>query len=122
MKLVQIALLLTMSLLLAPALAADHHRQVKGNVAAIGAEYGNIDTDLAVSDLEPLGLQKGDSFSVSFGDKTFAVYLGTTYSDVPRGDWVAFVTEMGNLRIARNFENAATTLGVEQGDTIILSH
>lgn len=121
MKLLQFALLMT-SVLLAQALFADDHRQVTGNVAAISAEYGNIDTDLAVSDLEPLELEQGDTFSVSFGDKTFAVYLGTTYSDVPRGDWVAFVTEMGNLRIARNFENAATTLGVEQGDAITLSH
>jgi len=117
----------TISVLLATALlvcatnvTAKHHRQYRAEVVHISEEYGNIETNATAAALEEIGLSAGDSFPVGFDGKEVRVYLGTTYSDVPRGDWVAFITEAGNLRLARNFENAATTLGVEVGDTLVL--
>lgn len=113
----------TIVLLLAFAVApvdAGHHRQFKAEVSAISDDHGNIDTNAGAEAIAELQLQKGKSFPVGFGDKEFKVYFGDTYSDVPRGDWVAFVTEGGTLRIARNFEDAAATLGVKVGDTITL--
>ena len=55
---------------------------------------------------------------MGFADKSFSVYLASTYSDVPEGDWVAFMTAEGYLKIARNGANANQTLGCKKGDTI----
>jgi S-adenosylmethionine hydrolase len=119
MKALQVYALAAM-LLVAMAAVAGHHRQVTGNVAYVGEEYGNIDTDITPERLVDLEVGKGDTFTVGFGDKEFEVYLGDTYSDVPKGDWIAFINSSGTLRIARNFDNAAETLGVVVGDEITL--
>jgi hypothetical protein len=37
---------------------------------------------------------------------------------VPRGEWVAFVTAEGQLRVARCFANAAEQLGCAPGDLL----
>ncbi len=109
------------ALLVVPlAATAKHHRQVEVEVIHISEDYGNVDTSGTVETLEELGLMKGNSFPVAFGGTEVMVYLGETYSDVPRGDWVAFVTDQGNIRLARNYENAAATLGVAVGDKVKL--
>lgn len=82
---------------------------------------GNILTEFVAADLERLGIKKGDMFRVSFGDKTVTVLLGTTYSDVPKGEWIAFVQAEGLLKIARNWEDAAGTLGCKEGDELCIS-
>ena len=46
--------------------------------------------------------------------------MGTTYSDVPRGGWVALLNRDGTLRIARNLENAGETLGAKAGDRLFI--
>ncbi|MDZ7684049.1 MAG: SAM hydroxide adenosyltransferase [Gammaproteobacteria bacterium] len=112
--------LVTIALVLAGTATAKHHRQAAAEVMRIDEQHGNIDTNATAETLDELDLSTGDSFPVRFGDREVTVYLGETYSDVPRGDWIAFITGGGNLRIARNFEDAASTLGVEAGDTITL--
>lgn len=119
MKALQVSAMIVM-LLVAITAIAGHHRQVTGKVAYIGEEYGNVDTDITPERLVDLEVEKGDTFTIGFGDKEFEVYLGDTYSDVPKGDWVAFINSMGTLRIARNFDNAAEALGVAVGDEITL--
>ena len=120
MKTVRIGIALILVLMAALALAAD--KQVEGKVIAISQDYGNLDTSFVPDDLKRLGIKPGDSFQVGFSDKRFDVYLGQAYSDVPKGDWVAFFTQAGNLRIARNLDDAAKTLGVKQGDALTLYH
>ncbi|MBD3648002.1 MAG: SAM-dependent chlorinase/fluorinase [Pseudomonadales bacterium] len=118
MRQVAMALLLVLAPLAA---LAGEAVEVTVEVVSISADYGNIDTDAGLGQVEALKLENGDTFKVRFKDREFPVTLGTTYSDVPEGDWVAFVTDSGSLRIARNYENAAGTLGVREGDRIILS-
>lgn len=119
MKLIVLALLAVC--MIAPATVdAKHHRQMSAEVMHVDEEHGNIDTDATMETVAEIGLEKGSSFPVGFGDREFEVYFGDTYSDVPRGDWVAFITSYGNLRIARNYDNAAEALGVKVGDTITL--
>lgn len=101
------------------AFAADA-TSIKGQVTAIDPDYGNIDTDLTPDAVVSLKAKQGDTITIAHGDKHFSVYLGTTYSDVPKGDWVAFLTTTGNIRFARNYDNAAKALGVKTGDTIEL--
>ena len=91
-------------------------------VNGFSTAYGNIYTDFVRSDLERLGVAKGDIFTVGFGEKAFPVTLGSGYGDVPRGDWVAFFDANADnlLKIARNHANAAEELGCGKGDMIFL--
>lgn len=116
------ALLVLLTMAIAMSAVAANTTALQATVVSVASRYGNINTSLSPDDLDRLGVHPGDTFQVSFSGKRFNVYLGKTYSDVPKGDWVAFFTTNGRLRIARNFDNAARTLGVRQGDTITLYH
>lgn len=96
-------------------------RFVNGKAYAKVAKYGDMQTEFVATDMEKLGIKKGDKFRVSFKDKSFTVLFGTTYDDVPSGEWVAFMEAGGLLRIARNWENAKDTLGCKEGDEICIS-
>ena len=87
-------------------------------VVGLGESYGNLYTQFVQDDLDRLGIRQGDKFIVGMGDRSFEVLLGKDYSDVPRGRWVAFLTAEGTLKIARNFADAAKTLGCKSGDEI----
>ena len=84
--------------------------------------YGNIHIDVIDKDLDKLGIQKRTSFKLTFNDKQVKVFWGDAYGDVPKGDWIAFVTANGTLEVARNFENAGKTLGCKVGDKIFIPH
>ena len=94
---------------------------VAAQVEAISEEFGNLDTNVPWEQVVELGLEQGSKFTIRFGDKRFEVALGTTYGDVERGAWVGFITDAGTLRLARNFDNAADTLGCKVGDTITIT-
>ena len=91
-----------------------------GKVTKIHPSYGNLNPEFIEADLKTLRLAPNSHFQVKFREKSFKVFLGTTYSDVPRGEWVAFLTAEGNLKIARNFANAAKALGCQSGDMIFI--
>lgn len=83
--------------------------------------YGNMHFDFIETDLKKLGIQKGTSFKLTFKDKQVNVFWGDAYGDVPKGEWIAFVTANGILEVARNFENAGKTLGCKVGDKIYIA-
>ena len=89
-------------------------------VAEIQKE-GNIDTEFIVSDVERLGIKRGGKFTVTFGGNAYRVHLGLVYSDVPKGEWIAFFRSDGKLRIARNYESAVKLLGCAVGDMVLIS-
>ena len=89
-------------------------------VLAVSPAYGNFNTQFIAGDLDKLGIKKGDRFVVQFGDRKYEVLLGTTYGDVAQGEWVAFFTAEGQLKIARNFANAVELLGCKDGDEILI--
>ena len=89
-------------------------------VTNITSDYGNIDTQFTAEDLQTLAIAAKTHFQIQFEGRTFRVLLATTYGDVKRGEWVAFVRAEGRLRIARNYENAAQTLECEEGDKILI--
>ncbi|OAI42650.1 hypothetical protein AYO41_03855 [Verrucomicrobia bacterium SCGC AG-212-E04] len=78
--------------------------------------YGNITLDFQSSDFVQLGIAQGDTFALEFGGKRVPVKLGKTYSDVPRGQYVAFFDAEDRLLVAINFGNAADVLGIKVGD------
>lgn len=100
--------------------AESAEASITARVESITADYGNINTDLSWQQVFDLGLELGSTFTISFGDKTFDVMLGTTYGDVERGAWIGLITNDGKLRLARSFQNAAETLGCNVGDAIVI--
>ena len=91
-----------------------------GQINSLSEGFGNLDTDLLESDLDKLGITQGSSFGLTHKETTVNVLMGTTYSDVPRGEWVALLNRDGTLRIARNLENAGETLGAKAGDRLFI--
>ena len=111
----------TVSLLELPSVAIHKDGRAYATVTGTSESFGNIYTQFVSADLQRLGITPGSYFVVGKGDKAFKVQLGKTYSDVPRGHWVAFITAEGILKIARNFENASKTLTCKPGDRIFIA-
>jgi len=80
--------------------------------------WGNLVTNIPQELVERADLSPGDPIEIAFGgdeaEKVDGIF-GTTYGDVPSGEWVAFVSSMGQLEIAINMASAADTLGVSAG-------
>ena len=77
--------------------------------------FGNLTVDFRPADLARLGLRKGDSAVLAFGDGPrpgeVRALLGTTFNDVPEGAWVCFPTADGYTLVCRNFADAAGSSG-----------
>jgi pimeloyl-ACP methyl ester carboxylesterase len=95
--------------------------QIVGKVIDISPNYGNIFINLNAADFTKLSIRKGMTFQLSIGSKTIDVVYGTTYSDVPEGEWVAFPTADNFTRVAINFGNASETLDAHIDDAISVS-
>jgi hypothetical protein len=90
-------------------------------VTRVHPKYGNLDTQIIPADFQKLNIKKGNRFTVQFGDKKVWVLLGTTFGDVPKGEWIAFFKEDGLLKIARNFDSAVKILGCKEGDMVFIA-
>ncbi len=93
-----------------------------GEIIDISPNYGNIFINLNTEDFTKLGIQRGMTFQLSIGEKTTEVVYGTTYSDVEKGEWVAFPTADNVTRVAINFGNASEALDAHIDDTISVSN
>jgi pimeloyl-ACP methyl ester carboxylesterase len=94
---------------------------LRATVRDLARVYGNLYTDLQPADFEQLGIERGGWFLLTSATGTFKVRYGTTYSDVPQGEWIAFPTADGTVMIARNRANAAETAGLATGDTFTVA-
>lgn len=61
------------------------------------------------------GLVPGDRVEIVVGGETKEALFGTTYNDVPPGEWVVMTGLSGQLVISKNMYSAADTLGVSAG-------
>ena len=89
-------------------------------VTRLHPSYGNLDTEFVQADVKKMGIKKGDKFAVRYGNNEYKMLLGITYSDVPKGEWIAFFTADGFLKIARNLASASELLGCKEGDKIFI--
>jgi S-adenosylmethionine hydrolase len=80
--------------------------------------YGNVLTNIPASWME--GAPLGTKYDLCVGEKRTPVTWNRTYSDVPKGDWVALRNASGQIEIARNLDNAASTLSLGVGDEIAI--
>jgi uncharacterized damage-inducible protein DinB len=92
-----------------------------GTVTRVELPFGNLDTSFAESDVQSIGIASGDAFQLRCRDKTFDILLGKNFRDVPSGEWVAFSSLQGTLKIARNFASAAEASGCKAGDSLFVS-
>lgn len=94
----------------------------RAKIVHCASSRGSFDTEFTAADLEKLGIRRGGFFAVGVHGKSVNVHYGTTYSDVAKGEWIAFiVAESGRLRIGRNYADAVTPLACEVGDTLAIS-
>lgn len=94
--------------------------KASAKVMKVHPVYGSFNLDCTRADLEKLGIDQGEHFDLSFKDKTFKIYLGHGYGDVPSGQWISFVTADDYLKIARNGASAKARLHCTEGDEIMI--
>jgi len=104
-----------------PSVAHFRDGKAHANVTGTSESFGNIYSQFVQHDLTALGIAEGSDFTVGMGDASFNIRLAKTYSDVPRGEWVAFIRADGKLQVARNYANASETLGCKAGDEIYIA-
>jgi len=102
-------------------IAAVNNRSAAGNIRLLRPLYGNIYTSFVIGDLDQLGIQIGDTFTVTHGAQTHPITFAKAYSDVPYGEWVAFIDSESYVQVSRNYANAAETLAAAQGDPLMLT-
>ena len=103
---------------------APDDRSATGKVIAVDPAFGNLTVDFRAADLARLGLKKGGTAVLRFGDVAAGlesrVLLGTTFNDVPEGAWVCFPTADGFTLVCRNFADAAGSAGAAVGSAVTL--
>jgi S-adenosylmethionine hydrolase len=94
----------------------------QSKIIQCASSRGSFDTQFTAADLDKLGVLKGGAFNVTAHGKSVSVRYGSTYFEVPKGNWIAFiVAETGFLRIGRNYADAVTELGCAAGDTLTIT-
>lgn len=103
-----------------PAATVFKDGRAYGNVVRLEPPFGNLETSFVESDLRALRITRGSSFEMVCRDKTLTPILGQHWSDVPRGEWVAYLSIEGNLIVGRNSASAFDASGCQPGDTVML--
>lgn len=95
--------------------------RARGSVLGVD-RFGNLQTSFVGDDLDHLDLQVGDHLALTPASGTghVDVFIGTTFSDVQIGEWVAFLSQTGQLIVGRNYGSAASTLDVDAGDSVTI--
>lgn len=73
--------------------------------------YGNLVTNIRRTDLDALGIKRGDLLQVTVADKTYTAPLVNTYADVPEGERLTVIQSIGMVECAINKGSLADTLG-----------
>jgi hypothetical protein len=87
-------------------------------VNEVSGVYGNVQLNAQAADFEAAGIKMLNWFQLKVGDKTYRVRYGRDFTDVKRGEWVAFPNADGYTWLARNYANAATSADLKLGDTV----
>ena len=94
-----------------------------GRVNSIDSTFGNLSTTFVGADWTRLGIAIGQIFHLEINGKVYQASLVSTYTDVPKGHWLAFRSADGYFTIAINFDNAAQRAGVlSPSETIFISN
>ncbi len=91
-----------------------------GRVIDITDNYGNLFIDFQAEDFDRVGIHPGDRFRLTIDQISADVTYGTTFSDVPRGEWIAFPTAEGDTIIAINYGSAFEHTQAAVGDRVVI--
>jgi hypothetical protein len=94
--------------------------QVKGEILHID-DFGNIITNISISELEKLGVSEGDVISLIIGKDKFQVKLCSAYNEVSKGEALAIIGSHGFLEFSVNLGNAARQFKAEVGKCLKIS-
>ena len=109
------------TVVLAPSSTAEFRKEgAFSRVGWMDPVYGNLYTELVPEDLSRLKVKKGQTFKISYNGESYQVLYGSNYSDVPVGEWVAFISGEGTFQISCNYCNAGKILGYQKGDRIFV--
>jgi pimeloyl-ACP methyl ester carboxylesterase len=95
-------------------------RGFTARVTEVTAVYGNVAIDAQPADFASVGIARNAWFQITAHEETEPrrVMYGRDFSAVKRGEWIAFPNADGFFWLARNFENAAKTAGLQVGDEV----
>jgi S-adenosylmethionine hydrolase len=94
----------------------EEAERLRGQVVWVD-RFGNCITNL--SDKVVSGWAKGASYAIQAASKRIA-HISTSYDSLPEGGALAIFNSMGFLEIACNQERADRTLGLAEGDSVVL--
>ncbi|MBI5865525.1 MAG: SAM-dependent chlorinase/fluorinase [Planctomycetes bacterium] len=80
--------------------------------------YGNLLSNIPASWME--GAPYGTAYEIAYEGKTERCTWQRTYSEVPKGAYLALGNAAGNIEFARNLDDAARTLAASVGQRITL--
>ena len=109
----------SISPLLVPLAEPAGNGAVRGSVLWIDT-FGNIQFNVAPSDLESLGLSVGDDLTVGFNMEESRVAWGSTYGAVAEGEPVIHVDSHGQIAVAVRGGRADEAFAFRVGDTVVL--
>ena len=95
-------------------------RGFDARVMEVNGVYGNVAINAQPDDFAANGIKPFMWLQLKVGDQTLRIRYGRDFASVKHGEWVVFPYADGYCWIARNFENAAATAGIKEGDTVAL--
>ncbi|GMV94350.1 MAG: hypothetical protein AMXMBFR82_41280 [Candidatus Hydrogenedentota bacterium] len=82
--------------------------------------YGNLVTTITRSDLEKLGISRGQTLTVTIGSITWTAPFVTTYANVPKGDRLVVLQSSGFVECAINQASLADAVQAEAHTPVTL--
>jgi S-adenosyl-L-methionine hydrolase (adenosine-forming) len=93
--------------------------RLRATVLAVD-RFGNISLNLARSDLEAAGLVPGTRVEVTARGQRYFAVVARTFADAPRGELILYEDSYRNLAVAVSRGSAASLLGIEEGDALVV--
>lgn len=81
-------------------------------------QFGNLVVSLVDTDMEQIGVEKGDFVAVEACQGTERLFVGGEIFDVRPGEWILYPSPNGYWSIALSFGSAAQSLGCEGNEPI----
>ncbi len=101
----------------APYVHGDH---VHGTVEMVD-HFGNLQLNIARSDLEASGIALGDTIELRYGGKTMQVLFTLSFGDVAPGRTFVYEDSFRAITVLTTMGRANVVLGAGPGDPIVLS-
>lgn len=92
----------------------------EARVTEVTGVFGNLALNAQPDDFARADIAPGTWFELTAGERPYRVFYGRDFTDVKRGQWVAFPNADGFCYLGRNRDNAAATAGLKTGDLIVI--